>query len=245
MFKSIVPIVEKNHRNLKVKKIDNFDFCKDLHLSSVMVHEFSRVSSIYPIIFLEDKDKDEFTPVVMLGLETGENLFIKDGVWNASYIPAIIRKYPFILANSGKDETYTICIDEESEFLNEEEGEELFDKKGKSSKTMENIKQFLTELQQMDNFSSVFCKYFQEKNMFTPLNMKVKIKNELKNVSGAYILNEDRLNNLSNESFLDMREKQYLPAVYAHLNSLAQIERLVNFKDKNSFKTKTLDNTKV
>jgi hypothetical protein len=49
-------------------------------------------------------------------------------------------------------------------------------------------------------------------------------------VAGCYVVNEDRLNNLSTERFLDLRAKRYLPGIYAHLVSLLQVERLVELK---------------
>jgi hypothetical protein len=68
--------------------------------------------------------------------------------------------------------------------------------------------------------------------MFTPLNMRVRQSDQIKNINGCYVLNEERLNSLSTEGFVDLREKRYLPAIYAHLVSLAQIERLIMLKDE-------------
>lgn len=232
MFNTIVPITKQEHQNKKVKPTNGFKFVQNVHLASVMVHEFSRVAPIYPIVFLEDTKKDEFRPVVMLGLEAGENLFVEDGNWNASYVPAIIRRYPFALASINDENKYTVCIDSSSEFINDTEGEPLFDSNGEPSQAMEKVKQYLVQLQQMENFTVAFCKYMQEKNMFTPLNMKVKVGEEIKNITGAYIINEERLASLSSEIFLDLREKKYLAVIYSHLSSLGQIERLLKFKDK-------------
>jgi hypothetical protein len=105
---------------------------------------------------------------------------------------------------------------------------------------LERVKRYLTELQQMAKFTEDFCKYMAEKNMFTPLNMKVRIGNEIRNITGAYIINEERLNALSDESFLEMKAKRYVPAIYSHLSSLPQIERLIGFKDKKSILAKDL-----
>ncbi|CAA6808868.1 MAG: Peptidase, partial [uncultured Sulfurovum sp.] len=132
MFKSIVPITKERHLDKKVRAVDNFDFIKDVHIVSIMVHEFSRAASVYPIVFLEDQTKDEFKPVVLTGLEEGENLFVTDNKWEGSYIPAIIRRYPFALAKTDEDGRYTICIDEASDFVNDEEGQELFTKDGEA-----------------------------------------------------------------------------------------------------------------
>jgi len=236
MFKNIVPITKERHLNKKVKAVDNFDFIKDVHIASIMVHEFSRASSVYPIVFLEDQEQDEFKPVVLTGLEAGENLFIKDNKWDATYIPAIVRRYPFALAKTEEDGRYTICIDEDSDFLNEEEGQELFTKSGEAGEVIDKVKQYLTELQQMEQFTTEFCKFMAKNNMFTPLNMKVRVGDEVKNISGAYVINEERFNALSDEKFLELRTKKYISVVYSHLSSLAQIERLVAFKDEKNIK---------
>ena len=208
MFKSIAPITIEKHKNVKVKQIDNFDFAKNVNMASIMVHEFSRAASIYPIVFVEDKEKDMFKPVALFGFEEGENLFVdENSKWKSSYVPAIIRRYPFALANT---------------------------------EVMERVKKYLAELQQMDAFTDEFCKFMVSKNMFTPLNMKIRVSNEIKNISGAYIINEERLNTLSDETYLEMRTKKYIPVVYSHLSSLSQIERLMGFKDEELTVTETL-----
>ncbi len=223
MFKSVVPITIEKHGKSKVKTIQNFDYAKNVNMASIMVHEFSRAASIYPIVFVEDKSKDQFKPVVLLGLEEGENLFVHDEKWEASYIPAIIRRYPFALAKTDEEGRFMVCIDEGSDLVSQEEGQELFQENGEPGELMERVKRYLAELQQMDKFSEDFCSYLAEKNMFTPLNMKVRLGNEMRNITGAYIINEERLNSLSDETFLEMHAKRYIPVVYSHLSSISQI----------------------
>lgn len=242
MFKQVVPITKERHEKIKVKAIENFQFVKNINMASIMVHEFSRAASVYPIIFVEDKQKDKFKPVVLLGLEEGENLFVQGDKWQASYIPAIIRRYPFALAKMEEEGRFAVCIDEKSEYVNKKEGQSLFEKNGEPAEIMERVKRYLAELQQMDLFTDACCKYLGEKNMFTPLNMKVRIGNELKNITGGYIVNEERLNSLSDETFLEMRNNKYIPVVYAHLSSISQIERLLNFKEKKTISAKELGN---
>ena len=233
MFKNIVPITKENHGDMKIKELTDFNFAKELNVASIMVHEFSKAASTYPIVFIEDKEKDQFRAVVLLGLEAGENLFIKDGKWSASYVPAIIRRYPFALAKTGDDGKFTICVDEDCNLLNKKEGEPIFDKESDSSKLIEKVKNYLGELQQMEQFTDTFSKFLKENNMFTPLNMKVRFKDEIKSINGAYVVNEERLSTLSDEKYLEFRKNQYIPAIYAHLGSLSQIERLLSFKDDN------------
>lgn len=233
MFKNIIPLNKDRHAKTRIKEITDFGFVSQLHIAYVTLHEFARAAAIFPIVFLEDKTKDEFRPVVLMGLNPGENLFVSaDGKWNASYVPAIIRRYPFALAPKPDSTEYLVCLDEDSQLMSETEGNALFDEKGEPTQIIENVKRYLTELQQMDIITNQFCKFLAEHNMFTPLNIKVRDDAEMKSIGGCYVINEQRMNTLSDELFLEIRAKQYLPAVYAHLVSLAQTERLVKFKDE-------------
>jgi hypothetical protein len=233
MFKSLVPVNKARHEGKKIKQVEGFGFAADFHIASIMVHEFARAASLYPVVFLEDKEQDSFRPVVLMGMDAGENLFVgADGKWQASYVPAIIRRYPFALASAGEEGKFTVCIDEGSDLISETEGLPLFNEQGEPAEALENVKRYLGELQQMDAFTNEFCKYMVAHNMLTPLNMRVQQADQVKNINGCYVINEERLNGLSVDGFMELRDKRYLPAVYAHLLSLAQIERLMTLKDE-------------
>ena len=238
MYKNLVPVNKARHANKKVRQVQGFGFASEFHIASIMVHEFARAASIYPVVFLEDKKEDSFRPVVLMGLDAGENLFVgEDGKWQASYVPAIIRRYPFALARSYKEGQFTVCIDEGSSLVSDDEGNAMFDDKNEPTQVIENVKRYLGELQQMEVISQAFCKFLSEHNMFTPLNMRVRDNDRIKNITGCYVINEERLNNLSDELFKEMRDKRYLPAIYAQLISLAQIDRLVMLKDERAGET--------
>lgn len=233
MFQKVVPVNKEVHAKTRIKEITSFEFASKFHIAYVTMQEFTRAAAIFPIVFLEDKEKDEFRPVVLLGLNAGKNLFVDSaGKWQASYVPAIIRRYPFALTPRGDDGQYIVCIDEESSLVSTTEGSALFDDKGEPTQVIENVKRYLAELQQMDGLTRNFCAFLKENNMFTPLNLRVRDSSKVKNISGCYVINEERLNNLSDELFLEIKNKRYLPAIYGHLISLAQTERLVKLQDE-------------
>jgi hypothetical protein len=62
------------------------------------------------------------------------NSFVGDsGQWRSNtYVPAFIRRYPFVLAQSDNDE-FKVCFDEAYAGWNEEEGRELFAESGENS----------------------------------------------------------------------------------------------------------------
>lgn len=233
MFQSLVPINRETHAKTRIKPIQSFDFAKSFHMGSVMVHEFARSASVYPIVFLENKEKDEFQPVALFGLEAGENLFIDaQGGWKAAYIPAIIRRYPFALARlPDTEDQFTVCLDEASPVLNTDEGDLLFTDTGEPTAIIENVKRYLSEMQQMEVFTSEFCRFIAAHNLFSPLNMRVRYGDKIRQITGCYSINEERLNNLSDALFLEIRHKQYLTPVFTHLTSLSQLERLAQLKD--------------
>ncbi len=231
MFQKVVPVNSQAHANKRVKEIASFEFASKFHIAYLTMQEFTRAASIFPIVFLEDKEKDEFRPVALLGLTPGQNLFVDStGKWLASYIPAVIRRYPFTLTPSS-DGQFVVCIDEGSSLVNETEGAALFDITGAPTQVIDNVKRYLSELHQMELLTREFCRFLTEHNMFTPLNLRVQDNGAVKTIAGCYVLNEERLNNLSDELFLSIKNKRYLPAVYAHLISLAQTERLVKLQE--------------
>ncbi len=233
MFKKVVPITKENHAHLLVKGTDNFLFAKDFHIAPIALKEFFRAASMYPIVFVEEQQSGEFRPVVMLGLQPGENLYLaEDGKWAVSYVPAAIRRYPFTLAPTQDTDQFLICLDEESDLIGTEEGKPLFTPEGELSETMEHVKKYLTELHQMERFTHQICKELQELNLFTPMNLNVQKDGQTQRITGIYMLNEERLNGLSDENFLKLRRSNALPAIYGHLASLPQVDRLVKFKQE-------------
>lgn len=231
MFAQLVPVNKDAHATKKIRPLDSFAFAAGFHLASVMVPEFGRTAASYPIVFLEDKEQDTFRAVAMMGVEEGTNLFVDEaGKWVSGYIPAIIRRYPFSLIRTEDKDQFLVGIDADTPLLNDSEGAPLFKEDGSPTELLEGAKQFLGELNAMENLTLEFAKFLTQHNMLTPLNLQVQEPDGTRNISGAYVVNEERLNGLSDEVFAELRKRGYLPAIYAHLVSLAQIDRLLMMK---------------
>lgn len=231
MFEQMVPVNNERHAGKKIRASNDFRFASKFHVAYVTVHEFSRAAAIYPLVFLEDKEGDAFRPVALMGLDAGENLFVDaQGQWSGSYIPAIIRRYPFALSKAQEADRYIVCVDEASDLLSDTEGAAMFDDQGNPTQVIENVKRYLGELQQMDGMTHEFGKFLVQNNLLTPLNMRVNAADQVRNITGCYVINEERLNNFTDAKFAEIRQKGYLPAIYAHLISLSQIERLATLK---------------
>lgn len=231
MFNQLVPVNKERHAATKIKPTQGFGYAAGFHVASVMVHEFPRAASIYPVVFLKDEASGTYRPMALLGLEEGENLFVHaDGSWKASYVPAVIRRYPFALAGASEPGAFSVCVDEGSDLVNGVDGLPLFDADGNPAHALENVVRYLTELQQMDVQSRAYCQFLAENDLLVPLNMQLKQGSQVKNIQGAFAISDERIAKLSDDVFLQMRTRGYLPATYAHLVSLAQVERLLMLK---------------
>jgi len=230
MFNKITLLNSKTHANKKILPVNSFKFAKKSYIASLMINEFTTAAPIYPILFI--KEGENLRPFALLGLKSGENLFVDDtGKWNANYIPAIIRRYPFMLGRvEGKDDL-RLCIDEESEFLSEDKGEPLFDDEGKPSQIIENAKKYLGELHGFSEVTDRFTKELEQHGLLSMLNIQLKDNTgKARNIEGCFGVNEKKFNEISDESFLQFRKRGILPLIYAHLMSLSQITRLVQFE---------------
>jgi hypothetical protein len=234
VFDRVVPLSRERHGAKRVRSAVGFGYAAGFHIAYVTMHEFARAEALYPVLFLQDGAPGRYRPVVLMGLEAGENLYVgDDGRWAASYIPAMIRRYPFALSRGDRDGRYVVCVDEGSDLLSETEGAPLFDDEGRPTELIENVKRYLTELQQMDHATKEFVDFLVARDLLTSLSMRIATGDRTRNVTGCHVINEEKLNELDDETFLELRRKRFLPAIYAHLMSMPQIERLVQMrKDK-------------
>jgi hypothetical protein len=114
LYERAVPVNPKHHRDLSVKSGADYGFAREVNSVPLMAAEFEPASSEYAIVFA-GQDKDVM-PVALLGVRDQENLYIDDkGTWNAKYVPAFVRRYPFVFSSDNSGQTFTLCVDEDSQ----------------------------------------------------------------------------------------------------------------------------------
>ncbi len=215
------------HAQLKLKGVNGYPFAKDVHLVSVVLHEFAKISANYPIVFIKKQNSEKFMPMAMLGLEPSINLFVDEKFqWLlGTYIPAAFRRYPFALGHTNEN-SMAVCLDVNSEFFSKDEGVALYTSEGEPSEELVKAKNFLVELYASELQAEKFCEKLVELDLLVPNGFKVQSPDGVKYYDGSFVIDEQRLGSLSAENFLTLRESGYLIAIYAHLFSLLQVERL-------------------
>src|SRR5690606_37811599 len=96
-----------------------------------------------------------------------------DGDWQARYIPAFIRRYPFVFSSADDGKSFTLCIDTEFAGCNQEDrGERLFDADGQQTQYLKNVLEFLKEYQAHYQRTMAFARKLKELDLLEPMTAK-------------------------------------------------------------------------
>ena len=233
-YKNIVPLSSIIHKNHYIEYSNKYEFAKSTNSTYIANIEFTKAAREYPIVFAMEKDNSIY-PVVLLGLDKDQNLFLdKDGNWLATYIPAYVRRYPFILAKTQDNaDNYTICIDDQySGFNTSKKGEKLFGRSGTYSDQLKKSIEFLREYNNHTQVTAAFCAKLKELNLLEPMKLSVKTNDgrELSMV-GFMGVNRGRLKSLPVDRVIELFKTDQLELIYLHLASLANVEVLMQRLD--------------
>ena len=97
IYETAVPVSSGRHGKASVEAGKGYAFTRKINSVPLMAVEFPQAAPEYAIVFA--KNGDSVVPVVILGARRGENLYIQeDDSWTAKYLPAFIRRYPFVFS---------------------------------------------------------------------------------------------------------------------------------------------------
>ena len=211
------------HKELKFTASTDYGFSSDVNSVPLTGIEFFEASRDMPVLFSKDKDGKYFPLALLSLMAQGHKQLRESGVWEDSYIPAFVRRYPFALTDEG-----TVCFDKDAKNFDQEKGEQLFDDKGENSETLNNIIQFLNNYDQQYKATRNYCDECSEKELFKPFNLQIMLdKDNPLRLEGLFILDEEKLNKLEDEVVTKWFRAVWLAWSYAHLHSLGALNRLV------------------
>lgn len=220
------PLDAKKHAKLGLKKNFGFDFALEVNAVPVNLIEMPQICHYYPIAFSPDGNA---TPVAIMGLRDQENLFIKpDGTWEENmYIPAYIRRYPFIFSELPNTEQLTLCVDMSDKVTEEGGDQPFFDEKGEASQLSNNALEFCKSYHAAAQQTIAFSQALAASGLLVEREAQINVSGQRRiNFSGFHIIDEKKLSELDDTTFLEWRAKGWLPFLYAHLFSGAQWQRL-------------------
>jgi hypothetical protein len=216
------------HRKRRVKSSNSFAFARRANSVYLAGVEFSEACKEYPIVFTRGVNQ-KVIPVAMLGLRSRENLFVdEEERWSAAYVPAFVRRYPFVLAELSS-ESLAVCMDEAYPGLSETEGEALFDAEGGNTPFLQNALEFLHRYQQEFRRSATFCERLEQAGLLTEMDAKADLVDGRSfTVSSLMVIDEKKLMGLPDAVALSLFRAGELHLVSMHLASLANMHKLVD-----------------
>lgn len=216
------------HKQLRVRPTDRFTFARKANSVYITGVEFNEAMKEYAIVFTRS-GHGRIVSVAMLGLRTRENLFVDDREkWTAAYVPAFVRRYPFVLAQLG-GEQLGVCVDEAYDGFNTNEGEALFDEQGGNTPFLANAVQFLENYQREFARTEVFCQRLEQFGLLREMNAQAKLRDGRSfTVSNVLVVDEARLKALPDAVALSLFRSGELHLVYMHLASLSNMQRLAD-----------------
>ena len=232
MAMNMVPLDSAKHKELFIQVDQNYPHIADKNMVPLVASEFLSASTNFPIVFVKQQETGQFKAVALFGFSTGENLVFNNGKVFTNYIPVNIRRYPFAVGGeSAQDSNLVLCLDENSSLLNKSKGVRIFNDDGSPSEATEQVNQLMSDLLAKEEATDHFLAFLMEHNLLHASELSVNLGDEGKQkLNGIYKVDEEALNNLSDEVVLTLYQRKYFPAIYAHLASLSQINRLLQLK---------------
>ncbi|WP_261845075.1 SapC family protein [Aliamphritea ceti] len=220
-------ITALSHRTHGACYLDNnvgFHFAKEANSVPVGVNEFASACHSFPIVFL--LEDNEAVPIIVLAIQANLNQWVSaEGEWSGQYIPAYIRRYPFIAVRTDESEL-TLCIDEKSDKLNRDgRGIPLFEGE-KPSEFLKQILKFTEAFEAERDRNQMLSALLQELDLLEPAQLNAKPEAERTILSGFWVVSRARLEQLDQESVARLHKAGALELIYQHLLSLKCFQQL-------------------
>ncbi|NEX21826.1 SapC family protein [Thiorhodococcus mannitoliphagus] len=229
MFKNLQPLKRSLHSEMRLSHKQPYHFASDLTLAPITAGEAAMLAREYTIVFSLE---DQAPPIVLLGVRKRVNAYIgPSGTWLARYVPAHVRRYPFMLAEGpapradGLDERqFTLLFDADAPHLSGAAGERLFTQDGEPSAALDRVREVLVSLQRDLGRTVRMVERLHAANLLVERTLMLRGAPEkgLK-LEGVRVIDTDKLVASSADVLQDLRDSGALMLIYAHLISLSNL----------------------
>lgn len=214
-------ISKDKHANYSVKAGNNYGFAKNINSIPLTAVEFANAATEFAIVFAGSDDN--LMPAIITGVRAEENLYVDDaGAFTANYVPAFLRRYPFVFSSSDDGANFTLCIDEDFDGCNEDgRGERLFDADGEQTKYLSSVLEFLKEYQAQFQRTQMFCKKLQALDVLEPMGAQLTLPaGDKLTLTGFQAINRDKLKALSGDQLAELAKTDELELAYMQIQSM-------------------------
>jgi SapC len=225
-YKRVVGVNPALHGSLRLERGSDYGYSAQAQSVPLGLGEFEAAAQHFPILFSSGPNP---TPVALLGLGESNNSFVEpDGAWRAdTYVPAYIRAFPFIFVEDGTTKSLYVGMEPDAACLRTDSGAALFED-GKPTPTLSEAISFCSAFRDNTAAAAALGRALQENGLLEEEEATINFTaGGTSRIRGFKIVRADRLDQLSDETFLDWRRRGWLPAIYAHLFSAGRWGRLI------------------
>lgn len=222
LYNQLVPLSSTEHADWKTHTLNGAPFMKNVHAVPITIDEFVSVQRYFPIVFA---DAPNPVPLALMGLNEGVNVFVgEDGMFSQPlYVPAYIRRYPFMLAQLGQNpQELSLCFDPTSGLVKADGDAAALFENGQPTEATKNILQFCEQFEQSAQRTGAFLKELQESELL--MDGEVTITPEGATQPSVYrgfkMVNEEKLRDMRGDQLRKMNQNGMLTLIMAHLFSL-------------------------
>ncbi len=221
IYESAVPVTAARHGKWSLDLVNDFSASKNVNSVPLMAVEFPNAAAEYAIVF--SGKEEAVIPAVILGMRADENLYFTDsGGWQAKYVPAFVRRYPFVFSMSEDEKTFTLCVDESFARFNQDgRGERLFADGQKPTPWLGRVLKFLEQYQIEFRRTHAFCNKLLELDLLEPMRAQVELSTgEKLSLAGFMAVNREKAKALPAEKLAELAKTDELELLYLHLHSM-------------------------
>lgn len=224
-YKDLTPLNTRDHGNWRSKSVDRAEWLVGQHAVPITVDEFALAQRIYPIVFSVGEAP---VPLILMGLNEGINVFVdaKGNIAPDTYVPAYVRRYPFLLARLQEDkEDMSLCFDPSSKMIGEYKTGEVLFTNGQPSDFIKGVMQFCENFELAGQRTQAFIGELMEHDLLMDGEVAIQ-RNDAQEgdqpfvYRGFKIVNQEKLQNLSGAQLEKWNKSGLLMLVHAHIFSL-------------------------
>lgn len=230
-----------DHRDLRIETRHGAQYGDDIMCVMAVPSEFLNVVADYPIFFNKSSESGKYLPMAMFGFERGENLYLDEEKWNATYIPLMVRRGPFAIGFQNVAEgtvvmnNMVISIDMDHPRVGARDGEPVFQPFGDNSDYTDQMVDVLQEIERGQVAGEELVDALLEHDLLEPFSLDVRLDSgDRYSLQGFHTIQEEKLAALDGQVLADLSQRGILQACYMVIASMANIARLIELKNKRS-----------
>ncbi|WP_017446592.1 SapC family protein [Gayadomonas joobiniege] len=225
---------KEKHKSLKIDT-SNMDLeINRANAAFVVVNELSTICHEYPVFISKNPRTGQFQLTAVLGFESGQNLYLQNGKWDATYLPLDILRRPFQAMVDDEDTSSgRIALDVDSEMVRTQRGQALFDENGDASPYLQRIQQTFSQLMAGANRSQEILKQADEMELLEQVTVSMDKKDgEKVTLNGLYAFKQEAIAELTGEALEKAHKSGILQVCHLVLCSGVHLQKLVNWADQ-------------